>query len=72
MTNSSSTPDKAFVFEQNEPSEKWIIDHPLEKHPSITVVDTEGVLVQGDVQYVDDDTIEVTFSTAFAGKAYLN
>lgn len=72
MTNSSSTPDKAFVFEQNEPSKKWIIDHPLEKHPSITVVDTEGVLVQGDVQYVDDDTIEVTFSTAFAGKAYLN
>lgn len=72
MTNSSSTPDKAFVFEQDDPANTWIIEHNMDKHPSVSVVDNEGCLMMGDVQYVDTNIVTVTFSTEFAGKAYLN
>lgn len=72
MTNSSSTPDKAFVFEQEEPTNVWLIEHGMEKHPSVSIVDNEGLLIMGDVQYIDTNNVKVTFSTEFAGKAYLN
>lgn len=72
MTNSSSTPDKAFVFEQEKPTNVWLIEHEMEKHPSVSIVDNEGLLIMGDVQYIDTNNVKVTFATEFAGKAYLN
>lgn len=72
MTNSSSTPDKAFVFEQEEPSNEWTIEHGMEKHPSVSIVDEDGMLIMGDVQYIDTNTIKLSFAIEFAGKAYLN
>lgn len=72
MTNSSSTPDKAFEFEQTEPSSVWTIEHGLDKHPSVSIVDNEGNLIMGDVQYIDQNTVIVTLAIDFAGKAYLN
>lgn len=72
MTNSSSTPDKAFIFEQTEPSSEWVIEHGMDKHPSVSIVDEEGLLIMGDVQYIDTNTVKVFFTTDFAGNAYLN
>lgn len=72
MTNSSSTPDKAFIFEQIEPSSEWVIEHGMDKHPSVSIVDEEGLLIMGDVQYIDTNTVKVFFATDFAGNAYLN
>lgn len=71
-TNSSSTPDKAFVFEQEEPTNIWTIEHGMEKHPSVSIVDNEGCLIMGDVKYVDTNIVKVRFSSEFVGKAYLN
>jgi len=63
---------ETYIFEQIQSSSVWIINHPLKKFPSINVVDTGGNLVIGDVEYISDSKLIVTFSSEFSGKAYLN
>ena len=53
-------------------SKKWLINHNLYKQPSVTVVDSSGNEVVGDVEYNNLNTLTVTFSAPFAGQAYLN
>lgn len=64
--------DKYFCFEQAIPSNNWIIVHGLEKHPSVTVVDSAGTIITGEVTYIDMNTLRIDFQAAFSGKAYLN
>lgn len=64
--------DKYFCFTQNVASNEWIIQHNLNKNPSVTVVDTAGTLIVGDVEYISENLLKVTFQAAFSGKAYLN
>lgn len=62
-----------FVFEQAIASDTWVINHTLNKRPSIIVVDTlDRVQVPDDIYYNSDNKMTVTFLAAFAGKAYLN
>ena len=64
---------KTFVFEQGLAADTWIIEHNLNKHPSIAVVDSSGKIQMPDeIEYTNENTITVTFLSAFAGKAYLN
>ena len=64
--------DKTFIFTQTAPSTEWTVQHDLEKFPSITVVDTGKTVVVGDYTYVDNNNVILSFSAAFAGKAYFN
>ena len=59
-------------FNQMSPSNTWSIIHNLGKYPSVTVVDSGGTVVDGNVNYINDNTIEIEFSFSFSGKAYLN
>lgn len=61
-----------FVFRQDEAKDVWMIVHNLHKRPSVSVVDSGDNIVYGDVEYVSDDELTITFSAAFSGKAYLN
>lgn len=61
-----------YVFEQSSPQTIWTIVHNLGKNPSISVVDSSGNVVEGSYQYIDVNTIQITFSAAFSGKCYLN
>ena len=64
---------KTFVFEQGLAANTWIIEHNLNKHPSVAVVDSSGKIQMPDeIEYTNENTITVTFLSAFAGKAYLN
>jgi hypothetical protein len=64
--------DKYFVYEKVLPSEQWVIKHSLNKHPSVTIVDSAENIVYGNIEYVSDNEIIITFSAGFSGKAYLN
>lgn len=64
--------DVRYVHTQSVASDKWIIDHNLNKFPSVTIVDTSGSMVYGDVHYPSASRVIITFSSAFGGKAYLN
>jgi hypothetical protein len=60
-----------FIHEQLTPSSLWVINHNLSKYPSVTVTDSAGNVVVGDVKHVSLNTTEISFSAAFAGKAIL-
>ncbi len=64
--------DKNFVFTQNVPSATWNITHNLGKYASVSIADSAGTIVYGEVEYISINEVEVTFRSAFAGKAYLN
>lgn len=64
--------DKNFVFTQASPSNTWNINHQLNKFPSVTIVDSAGTQVIGDVQHTDNNNLTVTFINQFSGKAYIN
>lgn len=65
--------DKNFVFTQGVPSTTWTIQHNLEKFPSVTIVDTgDTSVLGGQIEYIDNNNLTITFGTAFAGKAFLN
>lgn len=64
--------DKTYVFTQAVPADVWLIEHNLNKYPSVSVIDTGNNLVCGDVEYVDTNTVRCKFSSMFSGKAYLN
>jgi len=72
FTFGDNTGDKTFIFTQTAPSTEWTVQHDLEKFPSITVVDTGKTVVIGDYTYVDNNNVILSFSAAFAGKAYFN
>ncbi len=64
--------DKSYVHEQIAPVSVWDITHNLGKYPAVSIIDTAGTLVIGDVQYTSLNTIKIIFSSPFSGKAYLN
>lgn len=67
-------PDKplGYVHHQGTPSATWQITHNLDFQPNLTVVDSAGTVVEGDVEYLDATTVRVSFSGAFSGTAYLS
>ena len=72
ITIASLNDDANFVFTQGIPSATWNITHNLGKFPSVSVVDTADQLMYGDTEYLNEDSLTITFSAPFSGKAYLN
>lgn len=64
--------DKTYVHRQIVPSDTWIIKHDLNKFCSVMITDSAESVVLGDINYIDENTVSITFSSAFSGKAYLN
>lgn len=71
-TGPQGDPPPTFIFEQGVASDEWTITHNLDNYPSVTVVDSAGSVVIGDVFYVSNAQIILEFDAPFAGKAYLN
>jgi hypothetical protein len=68
----AGTNDAYYRHVQNAPSSIWLINHNLGKRPSVSVRDSSGEQIMGEISWVDDDTVVVAFSAAFGGEAYLN
>jgi len=50
----------------------WTIEHFLGKYPSVSIVDSANDEVYGEVNHIDINTLTVSFSAPFSGKAFLN
>lgn len=61
-----------YVHDQMTPSASWSVVHNLGGYPNVTVVNSAGDEVVGDIDYVDTNNITLSFMSAFAGKAYLS
>ena len=64
--------DRFYTHVQQTPSTVWEVTHGLGKHPSVTVVDSGGTVVIGEVDYTSADSVRLTFSAQFSGTAYFN
>ena len=64
--------DKHFTHNQTSALASWTITHNLGKFPSVTVVDSAKTVVVGEIEMININEIEITFSAGFSGKAYLN
>lgn len=64
--------DKAFVFTQATPANPWVINHNLDKFPSVTMTLSTGQTGIADVTYIDRNNLTITFSGDESGKAYMN
>ena len=61
-----------YTHEQSVAAATWNVTHNLGRYPSVTVVDSAGSKIVGDVQYTSENTLTLTFSAPFAGTAYCN
>ena len=68
----SQSHDLSLTHEQSVAADIWVITHGLGKFPSVTITDSAGDSVDGEVHYTDPNTLFVSFSAPFSGKAFLN
>jgi hypothetical protein len=61
-----------YIHDQQLSSITWNIVHNMGKFPSVTILDTAGDEVEGDVTHISINQLTITFSAAVAGKALLN
>ena len=54
------------------PSDTWTIDHGLGIRPNVAVTDSAGHRVEGGIHHVSDNSVVLTFSAAFSGRARLS
>lgn len=64
--------DKNYVHNQSIASATWSVQHNLNKFPSATMVLSTGQKGYGDVTYIDENNLTITFASAESGKAYIN
>lgn len=61
-----------YTHVQDPAAEVWDIEHPLDFIPGVTVVDSAGTQVFGDVQILGPNQIQINFSAPFSGSAFLS
>lgn len=64
--------DRTFHYTQSTSSDTWLVTHNLGKYPSVTIQDSAGSTVEGEIQYIDLNNLKINFSAPFGGFADLN
>lgn len=72
FTEPNSGGDLNFTYTQASTALVWNITHNLGKNPSVSVADSAGTWVVGQVDYINNNELTITFNAAFQGVAYLN
>jgi hypothetical protein len=71
LIDAVTVPHRLLYF-QPEAMAVWTIVHNLGFMPNVTTVDSSGRAVRGAVQYLDLNTVQITFSDPFTGAAFLS
>ena len=72
ITDDAYDPQSTYAYDQAIAATVWTINHNLNKHPSITVVDSAGTTVDFKATYINSNTCQLEFNAPFKGTAYLN
>lgn len=60
-----------FVHSHTVPEAVWTITHGLSSKPDVATLDTNDQIMQGEVEYLDDDALTITFGGPITGTAFL-
>ena len=66
------TEDKHYTHDQGMPALVWAVVHNLDKYASAVVADSAGTIVIGQIDYIDLNSITITFNASFSGSAFIN
>tara|TARA_R110002012_G_scaffold16404_3_gene63372 strand:- start:1210 stop:1929 length:720 start_codon:yes stop_codon:yes gene_type:complete len=72
LTYGPDAGDKNYVFTQGTNSATWVVNHGLNKYPSVSVVNNAGITVYGQVEYDSLNQVTITFKDATNGQAFFN
>ena len=61
-----------YTHNQLAPASDWTVVHPLNKYPSVMVVDSGDTVLEPDIRYDSAAQLTITFGSPTSGKAYLN
>lgn len=64
--------NNTYLHIQGSLSDEWLINHNLNKLPSVTIMDTSNRVVAADIEYIDNNNLKITFNNPFKGRATLN
>lgn len=64
--------DLSYIHTQGIASDTWSVNHNLGKYPSVSIVDSSGNSVIGEIQYTSVNALTIKFIGAFTGYAYCN
>lgn len=62
----------SYLHNQGTTASTWDIIHNLGWHPNVTVVDSGGSTVEGELVHLTANSLRLIFSGAFTGVAYLS
>ena len=74
LTSSAGVPKLLatyYVHNQAVASDTWTVTHNLGYNPNVNIQDTAEDTVFGRVTYLNLNSLQISFSAAFAGTAYL-
>jgi hypothetical protein len=71
-TTWTDKPKVSYVHNQSATSDTWVVTHNLGYNPSVTVKDSAGNIIEGDISYNDSSSLTLTFSMGTSGFAYLS
>lgn len=60
------------IHTQTVASALWTITHNLGKYPSVSIIDSANEEVIGEVEHINNNTLNIKFTAAFSGKAFIN
>lgn len=61
-----------YMHEQLVADTTWIVNHNLNKFPSVSITDSAKTVVMGEIEYVTINELKVHFSAPFSGHVYCN
>ncbi len=66
------TPVVAYTHVQNAVSYIWNITHNLGFKPNVSALNSAGDNVEGDISYINNDSLTITFASSLTGVAHLS
>ena len=64
--------DKTYLHQQTVASDTWVVVHNLNKYPAVSVIDSAGNEVVGEIIYNDANQCTLKFEGGFKGTATFN
>lgn len=64
--------DKYYSHDQSVAAATWNVQHSLGKRPSVTILDSSGNQVEGQIIYIDNNNVEIRFAFSMSGTAECN
>ena len=65
-----ATKASSYQHNQTTSSTSWVINHNLNKYPSVIIILSDGTKVEGSIIYNGYNVVSVVFGTAIYGTAY--